>query len=54
MVARSSSEDQVGKQSVTVTVTTGERRVLEPLARAKAAPQRLVERCRIVLLSAAG
>lgn len=54
MVARSSSEDQVGKQSVMVTVTTGERRVLEPLARAKAAPQRLVERCRIVLLSAEG
>jgi putative transposase len=54
MVARSSSEDQVGKQSVTVTVTTRERRVLEPLARAKAAPQRLVERCRIVLLSAEG
>jgi putative transposase len=54
MVARSSSEDQVSKQSVTVTVTTGERRVLEPLARAKAAPQRLVERCRIVLLSAEG
>jgi putative transposase len=54
MVSRSSSEDQVGKQSVTVTVTTRERQILEPLARAKAAPQRLVERCRIVLLSAEG
>jgi hypothetical protein len=52
MVVRSSSEDQVGKQSVTVTVTTRQRGILEPLARAKAAPQRLVERCRIVLLSA--
>jgi transposase len=54
MVSRSSSEDLVGKQSVTVTVTTMERQILEPLARAKAAPHRLVERCRIVLLSAAG
>ena len=54
MVVRSSLEDQVGKQSVTVAVSTEERRVLEPLARAKAAPQRLVERCRIVLLSAEG
>lgn len=54
MVARSSSEDQLGKQPVAVTVTTREREILEPLARAKAAPQRLVERCRIVLLSAAG
>lgn len=44
----------MGKQPVTVTVTTREREILEPLARAKAAPQRLVERCRIVLLSAAG
>ena len=43
----------MGKQSVTVTVTTRERQIIEPLARAKAAPQRLVERCRIVLLSAA-
>lgn len=54
MVGRSSLEDQVGKPSVTVTVTTRERQVIEPLARAKSAPQRLVERCRIVLLSAAG
>jgi len=44
----------VGTPSVTVTVTTSERRLLEPLARAKTAPQRLVERCRIVLLSAEG
>ena len=44
----------MGTPSVTVTVTTRERQILEPLARAKAAPQRLVERCRIVLLSAEG
>jgi transposase len=54
MVARSSKEDRMGKPSVAVTVTTGERRLLEPLSRAKTAPQRLVERCRIVLLSAEG
>jgi len=42
------------KQAVEVTVTTKERLLLEPLSRAKAAPQRLVERCRIVLLSADG
>lgn len=44
----------MGTPSVTVTVTASERRILEPLARAKTAPQRLVERCRIVLLSAEG
>lgn len=44
----------MGTPSVTVTVTTREREILEPLARAKTAPQRLVERCRIVLLSAEG
>ena len=44
----------MGTPSVTVTVTASERRILEPLARAKAAPQRLVERSRIVLLSAEG
>jgi putative transposase len=44
----------VGTPSVTVTITEGERQVLEPLARARTAPQRLVERCRIVLLSAEG
>jgi len=54
MVSRSSEEDRVGTPSVTVTVTASERRILEPLARAKTAPQRLVERCRIVLLSAEG
>jgi putative transposase len=44
----------VGKQSVAVTVTARERQIVERLARAKAASQRLVERCRIILLSAAG
>ena len=44
----------MGKQSVAVTVTTRERGLLEPLARAKTAPQRVVERCRIILLSAEG
>lgn len=44
----------MGTPSVTVTVTASERRLLEPLSRAKTAPQRLVERCRIVLLSAEG
>jgi putative transposase len=44
----------VGPKSITVTVTASERRLLEPLARAKTAAQRLVERCRIVLLSAEG
>lgn len=47
-------EDRMRKQAVEVTVTTKERLLLEPLSRAKAAPQRLVERCRIVLLSADG
>lgn len=47
-------EDRMRKQAVEVTVTTKERLLLEPLSRAKAAPQRLVERCRIVLLSAEG
>jgi len=42
----------MGTPSVTVTVTARERQILEPLGRAKSAPQRLVERCRIVLLSA--
>ena len=44
----------MGKRSVTVMVTPKQRAVLEPLTRAKLAPQRLVERCRIVLMSAAG
>jgi transposase len=54
MVARSSKEDRVGRPSVTITVTENERQVLERWARAKTAPQRIVERCRIVLLSAEG
>lgn len=41
-------------RSVTVTVTPRQRGVLEPLSRAKSAPQQLVERCRIVLMSAEG
>ena len=44
----------MGKRSVGVVVTPKQRAVLEPLTRAKLAPQRLVERCRIVLMSAAG
>lgn len=44
----------MGRPSVTISITASERQVLEPLARAKTAPQRLVERCRIVLLSADG
>ena len=44
----------MGTPSVTVSVTASERRLLEAFARAKTAPQRLVERCRIVLLSASG
>ena len=44
----------MGKRSVAVEVTPKQRAVLEPLTRAKLAPQRLVERCRIVLMSAAG
>ena len=44
----------MGKRSVGVEVTSKQRAVLEPLTRAKLAPQRLVERCRIVLMSAAG
>ena len=41
-------------RSVTVVVTPRQRRILEPLARARSAPQQLVERCRIVLMSAEG
>ena len=44
----------MGKRLVVVEVTPKQRAVLEPLTRAKLAPQRLVERCRIVLMSAAG
>ena len=47
-------EDPMRTRSVTVVVTAQQRRVLEPLARARSAPQHLVERCRIVLMSAEG
>jgi hypothetical protein len=40
----------MGKRSVTVEVTAKQRAVLEPLTRAKVAPQRLVERGRIILM----
>lgn len=41
-------------RSVTVALTARQRLVLEPLSRAKSAPQQLVERCRVVLMSADG
>jgi putative transposase len=41
-------------RSVTVVVTARQRRVLEAVTRTKLAPQQLVERCRIVLMSAEG
>ena len=44
----------MGKRSITIVVTPRQRAVLEPLTRARLAPQRLVERCRIVLTSAEG
>jgi putative transposase len=44
----------MGKRSVAVVVTAKQRAVLEPLTRAKVAAQQLVERCRIILMSAAG
>ena len=44
----------MGKRSVAVVVTRRQRSVLEPLTRAKVASQRVVERCRIVLMSAEG
>lgn len=44
----------MNNHTVTVVVTTRQRGVLEPLTRAKLAPQRLVERSRIVLMSAEG
>jgi hypothetical protein len=52
MVSRASRGDRVGKQSVAVTVTTKERGLLEPLARVRTAPQRVVKRCRIILTTA--
>jgi len=42
------------RRSVTVTVTKRQKQVLERVARTKLAPQQLVERCRIVLMSAEG
>ena len=44
----------MGKRSVAVEVTPKQRAVLEPVTRAKLAPQRLVERCHVILMSAAG
>ncbi len=44
----------LGKTAATITLTTKQKAVLEPLARARMAPQRLVERTRIVLLAAEG
>jgi putative transposase len=44
----------VGKNAAKNTVTSRQSAVLEPLARSRTAPQRLVERCRIVLMSAEG
>lgn len=44
----------MGKNAVKVILTSRQSAVLEPLARSRTAPQRLVERCRIVLMSAEG
>ena len=54
MPRSSTKEDRMRTRSVTVVVTSRQRRILEPLARAKSVPQRLVERCRIVLMSTDG
>lgn len=43
-----------GRKSVRVVVSTRQRRVLEDVVATKLAPQQLVERCRIVLMSAEG
>ncbi len=43
-----------GTRSVAITLSTRQQKLLERLARSKKASQQLVERCRIVLLSAAG
>lgn len=42
------------RRSVTVKLTKRQKQVLERVARTKLAPQQLVERCRIVLMSAEG
>lgn len=44
----------MGKKAARITLTSRQSAVLEPLARARTAPQRLVERSRIVLMSAEG
>ena len=44
----------MGKRSVEITVTPRQRVILKRVTRSKKAAQQLVERCRVVLLSAAG
>ena len=44
----------MGNNATKITLTSRQSAVLEPLARSRTAPQRLVERCRIVLMSAEG
>jgi putative transposase len=44
----------MGKRSVAIAVTPRQRAILEGLVRAKKSAQQLVERCRVVLLSAKG
>jgi len=44
----------VGKNAAKIPLTSRQSAGLEPLARSRTAPQRLVERCRIVLMSAEG
>ena len=44
----------MGKRSVAITLTARQREILEGFTRTKKATQQLVERCRVVLLSAAG
>lgn len=44
----------MGKRSVAIELSAVQRGILERWSRSKKAPQQLVERCRIVLLSAAG
>ena len=44
----------MGKRSVEITVTPRQRVILKRVTRLKKAAQQLVERCRVVLLSATG
>ena len=44
----------MGKRSVEITVTPRQRVILKRVTRSKKAEQQLVERCRVVLLSATG